>query len=66
MRRIVWAWILVGASCGVSAAKPCGDDVAGRDVPCACGDLVVSDLRPGDADPATLAAARALRVVRPR
>jgi len=25
-------------------AKLCGDDVGGQDVPCACGDVVVSDL----------------------
>ncbi len=31
-------------------AKPCGDDVAGVDVPCSCGDLVVSDVTLG-ADP---------------
>jgi hypothetical protein len=35
---------------GVSAGKLCGDDVDGRDVPCACGDTVVSDLVLG-ADP---------------
>lgn len=29
-------------------AKLCGDDVAGQDVPCACGDVVVSDLALGD------------------
>jgi len=33
-------------------AKPCGDDVSGQDVPCACGDTVVSDLTLGD-DPVT-------------
>src|SRR5512143_1309477 len=31
-----------------AAAKPCGDDVDGVDVPCACGDLVVSNLALGD------------------
>src|SRR5215468_557000 len=29
-------------------AKLCGDDVDGRDVPCACGDVVVSDVTLGD------------------
>lgn len=35
---------------GAHAAARCGDDVDGRRVPCACGDIVVSDtvLRPGD------------------
>jgi hypothetical protein len=33
-------------------AKLCGDDVGGADVPCACGDVVVSDLVLGD-DPVT-------------
>jgi len=33
-------------------AKLCGDDVGGQDVPCACGDVVVSDLALGD-DPVT-------------
>jgi hypothetical protein len=32
-------------------AKPCGDAVRGRDVPCACGDVVVSDLTLGAGDP---------------
>jgi hypothetical protein len=35
-----------------AAAKNCGDDVNGADVPCACGDTVVSDLRLTD-DPVT-------------
>jgi hypothetical protein len=34
--------LLVGA--GQVGAKNCGDDVAGQDVPCACGDTVVSDV----------------------
>jgi hypothetical protein len=33
-----------------ASAKLCGDDVGGQDVPCACGDTVVSDVRL-DADP---------------
>jgi hypothetical protein len=32
----------------IVAAALCGDDVGGRDVPCACGDTVVSDLALGD------------------
>ena len=31
----------------------CGDDVGGRDVPCACGDVVVSDVVLGASDPVT-------------
>jgi hypothetical protein len=31
-----------------ASARLCGDDVRGEDVPCACGDVVVSDLRLGD------------------
>jgi hypothetical protein len=39
----VLAWtLLVGA--GQVGAKNCGDDVAGQDIPCACGDTVVSNL----------------------
>jgi hypothetical protein len=37
---------------GPAAAKFCGDDVGGRDVPCACGDVLVSDLTLAD-DPIT-------------
>jgi hypothetical protein len=40
---------------GRADAKLCGDDVAGSDVPCACGDVVVSDLVLGD-DPVVGAA----------
>jgi hypothetical protein len=36
----------------IAGAALCGDDVGGRDVPCACGDTVVSDLALGD-DPVT-------------
>ena len=35
-----------------ASAKLCGDDVQGQDVPCDCGDIVVSDLVLGD-DPVT-------------
>lgn len=34
-------------------AALCGDDVDGVDVPCACGDIVVSDVVLGDGDPVT-------------
>ncbi len=37
---------------GPAAAKFCGDDVSGRDIACACGDVLVSDLTLGD-DPIT-------------
>jgi hypothetical protein len=35
-------WITAGAT--TWAAKNCGDDVEGQDVPCACGDILVSGL----------------------
>jgi hypothetical protein len=38
---LILAAILAGAPAG---AKLCGDDVGGQDVPCACGDVVASDL----------------------
>jgi hypothetical protein len=38
------------AAAGQVSAKNCGDDVDGQDVPCACGDTVVSNLALG-ADP---------------
>jgi hypothetical protein len=45
-------WILIAlwlfAAPGSSSAKLCGDAVEGRDVPCACGDTLVSDLVLGD------------------
>jgi hypothetical protein len=37
---------------GLAAAKPCGDDVNGQDVPCACGDTLVSSVVLAD-DPVT-------------
>jgi len=48
-------WVVVGAALlasGAALAKPCGDDLNGKDVPCACGDLVVSDVTLDD-DPVT-------------
>ncbi len=36
--------VLVVFAAGAASAKLCGDDVDGQDVPCACGDIVVSDL----------------------
>src|SRR3989442_3213738 len=39
------AVLLVAPQAG---AKLCGDNVGGRDVPCACGDTVVSDVTLGD------------------
>jgi len=46
MRRAVPFVLVVGlmASAGLAEAKLCGDDVGGQDVPCACGDVLVSDL----------------------
>jgi hypothetical protein len=47
-RRLAVA-LLIAASCRPAAARAglCGDDVDGRDVPCACGDVVVSDVALG-------------------
>ena len=39
---LVAALVLVVGS--EALAKPCGDDVNGKDVPCACGDTLVSDV----------------------
>lgn len=36
--------VVLWAFAGAAGAKLCGDDVQGHDVPCACGDTVVSDL----------------------
>lgn len=44
--------LAIVAANGAALAKPCGDDVNGTDVPCACGDLVVSDVTLDD-DPVT-------------
>lgn len=53
MRRAA-RWLSIGCVvvAGAAYGKPCGDDVDGRDVPCACGDVVVSDVRLAD-DPVT-------------
>jgi hypothetical protein len=42
----LWLGLCLAVLCAATAAraKLCGDDVQGRDVPCACGDTVVSDL----------------------
>jgi len=37
----------------LGAAKLCGDSLQGQDVPCACGDIVVTDTVLGDDDPVT-------------
>jgi hypothetical protein len=48
-RRVVALFALAGLWVGMpAAAKLCGDDVGGNDVPCACGDIVVSDVVLGD------------------
>jgi hypothetical protein len=57
MRRNLGRWglslVVLGLLlAGPAAAKFCGDDVGGRDVPCACGDVLVSDLTLAD-DPVT-------------
>lgn len=44
-RRVLAALaLLLAAAPHPALAKLCGDDVGGRDVPCACGDTVVSNL----------------------
>lgn len=40
--------ILLFAAAGPAAAKFCGDAVEGKDVPCSCGDIVVSSIKLGD------------------
>lgn len=49
------ALLLISIPIG-SWAKPCGDDVDGHDVPCACGDIVVSSVALSDSDPVVHAA----------
>lgn len=44
----VSALIVLAGLAGAAAAKRCGDDVGGVDVPCACGDEVVSSTVLGD------------------
>lgn len=56
--RRVARWLLLSAalcawSAGPATASLCGDDVNGQDVPCACGDIVVSNLALGDDPVAT-------------
>jgi len=46
----VYGLIAMAVFCG-SAQAACGDDVDGVRVPCACGDVVVSDVRLADEDP---------------
>ena len=50
-------FLLLGAAAGFHAgsahAAACGDDVDGRRIPCACGDVVVSDTRLQATDPVT-------------
>ena len=46
-------FVMVAADRPALAASLCGDDVDGVDVPCACGDIVVSDVVLGDDDPVT-------------
>jgi len=54
--RGLWAGLplLVAIAAGPAAAKLCGDDVGGQDVPCACGDVVVSSVVLGN-DPVVTA-----------
>jgi hypothetical protein len=54
MRRAVpiFVGICLLAAAGPAAAKFCGDAVNGQDIACACGDIVVSDLKLTD-DPVT-------------
>ena len=49
LRRVSWViGLAILVANGLALAKPCGDDVDGADVPCACGDMVVSDVSLGD------------------
>jgi hypothetical protein len=52
-RRVVLTALILFTP-AIVLAKPCGDDVDGKDVPCDCGDVVVSDLALGD-DPVVAA-----------
>jgi hypothetical protein len=42
-RRVVIA-VALSLTAAEASARLCGDDVGGKDVPCSCGDVVVSDL----------------------
>lgn len=42
-RRVALA-VVLSLMAGEASARLCGDDVDGKDVPCSCGDTVVSDL----------------------
>jgi hypothetical protein len=57
MRRAVFPLVAFALLAGPlrAGAKLCGDAVGGQDVPCACGDVVVSDVVLGAADPVTQA-----------
>jgi hypothetical protein len=51
-------WLIISVALCLWCVRPaqaglCGDDVAGRDVPCGCGDIVVSNLALGDDPVAT-------------
>jgi len=46
-----WSLVLLASSPGAAIAKNCGDDVDGSRIPCACGDIVVSDTRLISTDP---------------
>jgi len=52
LRAVLLALCAAAALAAPAAAKRCGDDVDGADVPCACGDEVVSSTRL-DGDPVT-------------
>jgi hypothetical protein len=53
MKRYLGSMMALLLFADLAAAKLCGDDVDGQDVPCACGDVVVSDLVLGDDPVAT-------------
>src|SRR5205814_4378675 len=51
--RPLAALLVLALLSGKVEAKLCGDDVGGQDVACACGDVIVSDVVLGAADPVT-------------
>jgi parallel beta helix pectate lyase-like protein len=55
MRRAVYPLVALALLAGPlrAGAKLCGDAVGGQDVPCACGDVIVSDVVLGATDPVT-------------
>src|SRR5690348_5421139 len=53
MRALAAGLLSLALAAPALAGSRCGDDVAGRSVPCDCGDVLVSSRTLGDADPIT-------------